>query len=213
MKNNGLNIFWTDTSEIVSEAQLPKPVFANNINRRINNFQNFRQRKLSLLSKCLLAHGLTILKESVPYSISFKANGKPYFENSNIQFNISHSGNLVICVIGKCAVGIDLQEIVPFRKGAEGVFLIQEEINFIATEDYLKVWSKKEATYKGFGAEYGSKLTDFRYQKPTLMIHPKGNIKIVEQSIIQGYYCYLAVNQYWESEINISKVSINQLIS
>ena len=39
------------------------------------------------------------------------SNGKPYFKDSNIFFNYSHSKNYVACVISTYEVGIDIEEI------------------------------------------------------------------------------------------------------
>jgi 4'-phosphopantetheinyl transferase len=213
MKNDEIYIFWMDTSEIINEQQLGDSPFALCNERKAINSQNFRQKKQSLFSKYLLVHGLKITDEEVPQSINFRTNGKPYFKDSSVHFNISHSGNLVICAISKATVGIDLQEIVSFRKGSEGVFLTQAERAIIHPEDYLKVWSMKEATYKGFGFEFGAKLTDFKYLQPDLMEHQQGQIKIIEQSIAEGYHCYLAIQPSNKSCVNISKVFVNQLIS
>lgn len=42
---------------------------------------------------------------------SFSEHGKPFFEKSNIHFNISHSGIYTLCAISSSPVGVDIQEI------------------------------------------------------------------------------------------------------
>ena len=212
MKNNIINIFWIDTSEIIEEEQLLRFSATFRLNRKSLNTLNFRQLKQTRFSKLLLAYGLNFLEENIPESINYRTNGKPYFEDSNIKFNISHSGNLVVCGISKNVLGIDLQQIVSWRKGSEGVFLDAFEKEIVPPPDYLKVWSKKEATYKGFGFEFGAKLTDFKYSFPELMVHPKGNIKIIQYDIAQDYYGFLAVEAETTNQINIFQVTVNQLI-
>jgi 4'-phosphopantetheinyl transferase len=212
MKNNIINIFWIDTSEIIEEEQLLRFSAPFHLNRKSLNTLNFRQLKQTRFSKLLLAYGLNVLEESIPESINFRNNGKPYFEDSEIKFNISHSGDLVVCGISKSSLGIDLQQIVPWRKGSEGVFLDKSEREIIPPEDYLKTWSKKEATYKGFGFEFGAKLTDFKYKLPDLMVHPRGQIKLIEFDIAQNYHGFLAIEPEIESQINTFQVTVNQLI-
>lgn len=212
MKNNNINIFWMDTSEIIEEEQLMIFPVPFRLNRKCLNTLNFRQLKQTRFSKLLLAYGLNFLEESIPESINFRTNGKPYFEDSDLKFNISHSGNLVVCGISKSRLGIDLQQIVPFRKGSEGVFLDAFEREIVPPQDYLKVWSKKEATYKGFGFEFGAKLTDFKYRLPELMVHPKGQIELIEYYVAQNFYGFLAVEPKTENEIKIFQVTVNQLI-
>ncbi|MCU0467428.1 MAG: hypothetical protein MUF58_02420 [Arcicella sp.] len=213
MKNNGIHIFWLDTSDFTQEEQLLHFSAPFHLKRKPLNGLNFRQKKVSIFSKHLLAYGLRYIQEKLPESISFRTNGKPYFEDSPIHFNISHSNNLVVCGVAYQNFGIDLQQIIPFKKGIEGVFLDTYEKDKINSEDFLKVWSKKEAAYKGFGFELGAKLTDFKYECTDLMLYQNHKVKLIEQNIIQGYYCFLAVDTKSEHQVNISNITINQLNS
>jgi hypothetical protein len=47
---------------------------------------------------------------------------------------------------------------------------------------------------------------------PELMVHPKGQIKLIEYNIAQDYYGFLAVEPKIENQINIFQVTVNQLI-
>ena len=66
----------------------------------------------SLAGDMLLEYGINKLYgiTEIPL-ISLGEHGKPFFENSNIHFNISHSGKYTLCAIGNTPVGIDIQEI------------------------------------------------------------------------------------------------------
>ena len=39
--------------------------------------------------------------------------GKPYFKDTNIFFNISHSNNLVACAVSTQNIGIDIEKVAP----------------------------------------------------------------------------------------------------
>lgn len=54
-------------------------------------------------------YGMDAQKLTVCYSKC----GKPYFENSKIHFNLSHSGEWVVCAMGDSEMGVDVEAIRP----------------------------------------------------------------------------------------------------
>lgn len=83
-------------------------------------------------------------------------NGKPYIQDSNLNFNISHTGNYIIAIVrlGYDSVGIDM-EIVQYKDRDKIInrFFQKEEIDFINSSNdknlgFYKVWTKKEAFIK-----------------------------------------------------------------
>ncbi len=89
-------------------------------------------------------------------SIQYAANGKPYFENANIHFSISHCNGYAACAISEEGpVGIDIELIHERIKKIAPKFLHKselEKINTLNEEAQLKemsfVWAAKEAMYK-----------------------------------------------------------------
>ncbi|MCR5461377.1 MAG: 4'-phosphopantetheinyl transferase superfamily protein [Acetatifactor sp.] len=66
--------------------------------------------------------------------------GKPYFEDSQLSFSLSHSGDLVLCAIADHEIGADLQMITEVRweQLAERYYSTQEQ-------DYLGIFAEKRA--------------------------------------------------------------------
>lgn len=69
-----------------------------------------QERKLSLLGELIF---IKALKDyfNIDYqeiNIVYNENGKPYIENSNLYFNISHTNNKVVVVLDKGEIGIDI---------------------------------------------------------------------------------------------------------
>lgn len=101
-----------------------------------------------------------LLQEMLPAldinSIEYAANGKPYFENANIHFSISHCNGYAACAISEEGpVGIDIELIHERIKKVAPNFLHKselEKINTLNEEAQLKemsfVWAAKEAMYK-----------------------------------------------------------------
>jgi light-regulated signal transduction histidine kinase (bacteriophytochrome) len=61
-----------------------------------------------LLKYVLVKHYKIKLKDIL---IKLGNNGKPYLDGSNINFNISHSGNKVMCSCSDAPIGIDIQRV------------------------------------------------------------------------------------------------------
>lgn len=87
--------------------------------------------------------------------------GKPFIKNFPLEFSISHSGNIWVCAIGKCTVGIDIQIAKPGKTiEVAKRFFTKEEADFIWDNDskaFFQIWSRKEAfvKYTGEGISYG----------------------------------------------------------
>lgn len=89
-------------------------------------------------------------------TIRQKEGEKPYFEeDSKIHFNISHSGNLVICAIAKCEVGIDVEEILDSVAEEMKLICDEEEIQWMLQGDVrcnsYRLWTWKESYLKCTG--------------------------------------------------------------
>ena len=90
---------------------------------------------------------------SIP-NILISKNGKPYFENSKLKFNYSHSKNFIAIVISTIEIGIDIEEktrIVSDR-------ISNKYLNNVSSnENRIKTWVKKESYSKmlGLGLKIG----------------------------------------------------------
>lgn len=80
--------------------------------RRIEAYLNKIDAYRSLIAELLMKYLLMKHLKCHPSEINIQTNtyGKPYCINGDYEFNISHSGEWVICVIGNCDVGIDIEE-------------------------------------------------------------------------------------------------------
>ncbi len=82
--------------------------------------------------------------------------GKPYFENyRNFIFNVSHSGDWVVCICHNSPVGIDIEKIRPTNfKIAKRFFSEEEYYDLLMTplakrlEYYYDLWTSKESFIK-----------------------------------------------------------------
>lgn len=81
--------------------------------------------------------------------------GKPVIDDK-IDFNISHSGNVVVCAISNhCKIGIDVEKKRDFNMDSPELFLRKDEIKALKkslfTSDFYNLWTQKESLVKAKG--------------------------------------------------------------
>ncbi|MFH7014648.1 4'-phosphopantetheinyl transferase family protein [Flavobacterium sp. FlaQc-47] len=94
--------------------------------------------------------------------------GKPFMLGSDYNFNISHSGNTVVCVFSKQEIGIDIEEINEIDYSLfENVFSPVEliEIKNEGLDKFYEFWTKKESVIKAIGKGMSIPLTEIEVDK------------------------------------------------
>ncbi len=147
-----------DIAELV-RAKLPNEANAEYINAL--------EQKSNELSACESLFALNLLCDMIP-QLHQKADtsalilargecGKPYFLNSTLKFNLSHSRGYVACAVSDSdEVGVDIETALPLpdraKKLSERFF---DDAEKKAVEDdpsvFARLWSEKEAKSKFFG--------------------------------------------------------------
>lgn len=117
-----------------------------------------------LIKKAALFYGVpedTLAGEKICRS----EEGKPFFENLNIHFSVSHSGNLWACLMGPFNCGLDVQYIKPcnFTKIA-GRFFSQNECKYVESkglDGFFEIWVRREAFGKYTGEGFFGNMAEF----------------------------------------------------
>ena len=106
------------------------------------------------------AFGYSLNKED--YRIG--AHEKPYLAKGEIHFNLSHSGDMVLCGADTSPIGVDIQEMRPFSgKLPQKIFCAEELEAYQSSSNkeafFYQVWVLKESYIKrdGRGLSYGLK--------------------------------------------------------
>lgn len=123
---------------------------------KIDKLKNIDDKKRSLLGEhCLVK----LLKEyyNINYKkISFYTNeyGKPYIQNNNIFFNISHSNDYVIVAISSKEIGVDIEKIRDTNLNTINQFATPKEKEYVLSSDnncyskLFEIYTLKEAYIK-----------------------------------------------------------------
>lgn len=130
----------------------------------IVRYKRWRDSQASLFGKLLLHLGLIKyynLDSNILNCLQFTKCQRPYLPDVNVDFNISHTQNTVVCVITQDAnIGVDVEEIKPvsIREFQEEFSLremtrIQRSKNSLTK--FFSYWTKKEAVVKAEGLGLG----------------------------------------------------------
>lgn len=151
---------------------------------RIRKFYFEKDKVHSIFAEVILRYALWEkygLKDDI---IIQKANyGKPYLANyKNIHFNLSHSGDWVLCGVGDNPIGIDVEQIDDKNLFiAEKVYTKEERDYLFAQNEndrirlFYSIWTLKESYIKNVGRGLSIPLKSF-------MLKFEGeNIKILIQ--------------------------------
>lgn len=109
-------------------------------------YYSFSKTSKELLEIALKEEGIT------SYKILKSKNGKPYLENSNIFYNISHKNKMVGLIISNSEVGLDIEYIdtenIKRESTLKYFFTEKERESITNNEELLTLWTKKESYIK-----------------------------------------------------------------
>jgi 4'-phosphopantetheinyl transferase len=147
---------WTQPRYESLSLQIPA-----GLRKRINGYKDPLGRQSMLLGKLQL---LALLKDFKLYpqvsldQFCYSGTNRPYFPSpGNFDFNISHSGKMVLCGAGlNVRIGLDIEEVksVDLREFKSGMSPAEWEFLLNAKDperNFYKYWTKNEALLKAVG--------------------------------------------------------------
>ncbi len=143
-------------------------------------YEDDRRRCLcaDMLARRMLADASGKAPAEIAFTIGHK--GKPS-ANVPLYFNVSHSGQYVLCAVSDKPLGVDIEQVKPFRAGLVGRYFTEEEAAYIwggdplpaaesvcdpgICERFYRVWTAKEAYVKMTGTGISTDLTAVCYDR------------------------------------------------
>lgn len=134
---------------------------------KVKKFKNEKDRKLTVAGEMLARKLLSGYSHTSQEQIVFEIgeHGKPYAVGC-AEFNISHSGDMVVCCVSDKCIGIDIEMIKPLNSSIIRKLCTESDKRYIYGEDSLdetnefgneqlyrfyEVWTAKEAYFKCIG--------------------------------------------------------------
>ncbi len=175
--------------------------------RRIECLRKEKVHRSKLLGESLVRSVLFREKGLMPeeYCIALGEHGKPYLAGMGepFYFNISHSGDYVVCAVSDQEIGIDIERIGRARMEVARRFFHPEEIRVLQalpegqqTDAFFSYWSVKESFLKYTGTGLSASLSGFEvlFEGDAIRIRqPEG----IERVWVRGcpidpqYKCYV----------------------
>ena len=201
MEEKAIHILYTKISDVLLEEDyrrylifLPESLRAQHF-----RFRRWQDRLANLFSKILLLKGLSRFGYDYQALEQLKYNeyGRPNLPGE-IDFNISHSGEYVLCGIGRgLQVGVDIEEIKPVDFNDFTNLMTSEQWNTIngskdPQRSFFRFWAIKESIIKADGRGLAVPLNEIIITNETAFYERKWFLK--ELSINDRYCANLAYN-------------------
>lgn len=129
--------------------------------------QRVKQNTDNILVGTVLAKYMLLKYFQIPFSkqhLSYGHYGKPYLRDyPSAYFNISHSGQFVVCAVYDRPIGVDIQKIVSYRQDVAKRVFSPEELSQIESSpdrsaEFTRLWTQKEAYLKMLGIGFSGSL-------------------------------------------------------
>jgi len=192
--------------------------FPDEFKNKVLAYKKWQDSQLSLLGRLLLNHGLQRMgikheKKNLNYTLY----NKPFLEDITTKFNISHSGEMAVCVLSDLNdVGIDVEIIHNINiQDFESQMTKKEWQNILLEEDgnkaFFDYWTQKEAVIKANGKGLSIPLKSFEVTNQRTKINDE-TFFLKEIFLDEKYKCHLAFKDKIDTMIEAPKiVMINDL--
>ncbi|KSU88604.1 4'-phosphopantetheinyl transferase superfamily protein [Priestia flexa] len=197
-------------------CQLPKTIDDDALNKIASQLSLAKQKQIkrffhledsyrTAIGELLVRYGLYRKYNVIPKELTFHKNkyGKPFVpEYPDFQYNISHSGEFVVCAVHDKSVGVDIEKVQSIDMNIAKGFFTEEEYKEVIKESenkitaFYRVWTLKESYIKATGEGMSRPLTSFQIQgkdeEPitaidTVKNKPIKNICFKQQNIGDSY--------------------------
>lgn len=152
-----------------------------NKRERVDRYLYMDDKKRTVAGEMLARREISQWCQVNESSITFSVNqyGKPYIQNPSVHFNISHSGDMVVCAIDHMPIGIDVEKIRQIDLSVAKRICTEREQEYLNNcksyerfkddiyKCFFEIWTLKEAYFKcnGTGITEFKKVDVFRNVK------------------------------------------------
>ncbi|PXV95735.1 4'-phosphopantetheinyl transferase [Lachnotalea glycerini] len=142
---------------------------------KIDKYRFEEDKVRSLMAEIVLRYALCWHYKLSKKDVTFQYNeyGKPYLAKyQDIYFNISHSGEWVVCGIGDIPLGVDVEMVAHGNIDLAKRFFTNQEYSYIMQQPlnnqpyaFCSLWTLKESYIKAVGKGLGIALDSFRFEE------------------------------------------------
>ncbi|WP_379129643.1 4'-phosphopantetheinyl transferase family protein [Paenibacillus sp. sgz500958] len=221
------DIYYININEELSQEDYDKLLGICTADKRetIGNFRFEADRKRTLYGEAL-ARYMIAKNSGIPMNdIQLVKNpfGKPYLNNrEGIHFNVSHSGNYVVCGLDDQNIGVDIEEVRDIGLDlAKSYFHIKEYAYIISQEMDRQIqtlydfWTLKESYIKYLGVGLNKPLGSFYFtlDGSSATLYSQENPSAYFYRYLIGDHYKLAVCVEKAASIHLELISLHEIVS
>ena len=212
-----INILFTEYDYPIYELFLDiyKDILPNDVKEKAFKFKRWQDRQAFLIGKLLIWKGLTQFnyENDCLTRIQFNSYGKPYIDQ-NIFFNLSHSGQYVICAFFTEEIGIDIEEIKEIEIDDFNKIFTEGERKCLKnsrnpTNDFFRYWTMKESIIKAEGKGLSIPLDLIDTSNAKYVIHNNTTWYLEEINCFPKYSCSLAT-KFKNPRTTLEKIDLHK---
>jgi 4'-phosphopantetheinyl transferase len=177
---------WNKAFSMISEDRREK----------IRNYKNEMTARLSLGAGVLLR--IVMDKNGVSEEqIVTEEYGKPYLSGGAFHFNLSHSGDMVVCAISEKQIGVDIEQIEDIKENIARRFFTKYENQYLnqykeerKRNEFFRLWTMKESymKYTGEGMKLALDKFEFHFDNETSVYRDgKKVVCYIKEYDVPGY--------------------------
>jgi 4'-phosphopantetheinyl transferase len=200
---------WSEEELTAKLALLPEKLRLEAFRKR-----QWLDKQLSIAGKLLLLKLTKKMGVNEQFSLAemkYNEYHRPYFDNS-LDFNIAHSGNIVVCcgtIEGK--IGIDIEQVKEIDLKAYSDHFTQNEWNDInhsyeRSQKFYHYWTRKEAALKAIGTGFHTELSSIDVSGESLE-YDGITYYFRKLDIANGYKCHIATTSQ-NATIDLKHISL-----
>ncbi len=187
-----IEIYHCDISKISDEEFFNMYLSADeNRKAKADKLKDNCAKKLSVvageLTRKVIAEKFNIDAKDIRFRTG--ENGKPYIENVDVCFSISHSSDIAVCAISDKPVGIDIERIRGINTDIAKKHFTTDEQEYVfekkcfSKQRFFEIWTRKEAYAKmiGKGVAYFPEFSTMGNEKITTHIRKKYIVSVATQ--------------------------------
>ena len=217
----GIADYSTEAQTVQSlTSTLPLPVQS-----KLSKISNPVNRTRSAIGELLSSWALSRFKGIKPGEavISYGKNGKPFLESHpDIHFNISHSGEYVVCAVADHEVGIDVERVRAYNhRVAERFFSKAELADLEALEGenrlnyFFVLWTIKESYLKALGRGLTKSLSSFTVAGNGNGYYISENSETLNYAVKSlmlpgGYYLAVCIKGF-SAEVLVNSITLSEI--
>ncbi len=220
-----IHVYYSQINEKIHDVLIQKYLhcFPKDFQKKLLRYHRWQDAQLSLLGRLLLNLGMEEVSVKTVDSnihIRYDVNDKPHVENSELKFNISHSGKIAICAMTTLSeIGVDIEEMKPSDVNEFKTQMTDSEwLNISRAKNKLNAfydyWTRKEAVIKADGEGLSIPLTSFQVINSQCKIGDQ-NYLVNKIDLHKNYICHYAVKDSVDTnllKVEPTEIPISQIL-